>query len=234
MTRRRAATAILALFSGAAALGCLFGNAAPSGAPEPPRRGRGLAILDPLDWSGRYLEAQGLRLERRDGAVRLPFGDAERTADALAGALLALRRRMAVIAENVAAAETSRLPGPAAPGAAPQPYRRKLLAVTTAGALETQTDDSPFRRAYRPGHPDADKDGFVSLPNVYVAVELGDWRASQREYEALRLALAALSAHYAAPPAEFLPEPAPPPAYEEKTAPPARPPEKSAPAAKPE
>jgi flagellar basal-body rod protein FlgC len=179
--------------------------------------GRGIVVLDPLDWSGKYLEAKGLKLERRDGAVRLPLEDTDRTADALAGAILALRRRMAVVAENVANAETSRMPGAEA-GALPQPYRRKVLAVAAGGALEVTADNSAFRKAYRPGHPDADKDGRVQLPNVYVEVEMADWKASAREYEALRSALALVSGRYAAPPAELLPAPKPPPAYEEKPA----------------
>ena len=194
-----------------------------AGAPRSPGRGAGrLALLDPLDWSAKYLEANGLKLERRDGAVVLAVEDADRAAEPLAGALLALRRRMAVIAENVANTETTRLPS-ATPDEPPQPYRRKVLAVTAGGALEVSTDPSPFRKGYRPNHPDANKDGQVLLPNVYVAVEMADWRASLREYETLRLALAGLSGRYVAPPAELLPVPVPPPPYEEKPAPPPKP-----------
>jgi flagellar basal-body rod protein FlgC len=195
------------------------------------RGGRGLVVLDPLDWSGKYLEASGLKLDRRDGAVRLPLEDAERTADALAGAILALRRRMAIVAENVANVETTRLPVAAEAGAAPQPYRRKILVVAANGTLDVATDGSAFRRVYRPTHPDADKDGQVLLPNVYVEAELTDWKASVREYEALRGALALVSGRFAAPPAELLPVPAPPPAYEEKPAPSAAPTHETKPAA---
>ncbi len=190
-----------------------------SGAPhQGGKNGRGIVILDPLDWAGKYLEVNGLKIERHDGCVRVPLGDAERAADALAGAILALRRRMAVIGENVANAETARVPGAGA-GAPAEPYRRKVLSVAASGALEVEVDGSPFRRIYRPTDQDADKEGRVQLPNVYIEVELADWKASLREYEALRQALSLVSGRYAAPPAELLPAPVPPPPYEEKPAP---------------
>jgi flagellar basal-body rod protein FlgC len=201
-----------------------------AGAPRTAGRGAArVALLDPLDWSARFLEANGLKVERRDGAVVLVVEDPDRAAEPLAGALLALRRRMAVIAENVANAETTRLPS-ATPDDAAQPYRRKVLAVAAGGTLEVTTDPSPFRKSYRPNHPDANKDGQVLLPNVYVAVEMADWRASLREYETLRLALASLSGRYVAPPAELLPVPVPPPPYEEKSAPAPKPEVKPIPA----
>jgi len=191
----------------------------------PAKAARSLTVLDPLDWSGKYLEANGLKLERRDGSVRLPVDEGEHAAELLAGAILALRRRMAVIAENVANAETARLSGAGgadAPAPA-QPYRRKVLTVTAAGALEVAADSSAFRKVYRPNHPEADKDGRVLLPNVYVEVEQADWKASVREYEVLRLALGMISGRHVALPAELLPPPVPPPAYEEKPAPPPTP-----------
>ncbi len=181
----------------------------PPGAEAVKPAKRELVVLDTLDWSAKYLEAGGTRLKRADGSVRLAAADPERTAAVLAGACLALRRRMAVIAENVSGAETTRLPATPA-GAPARPYRRKVLTVTASGALEVVEDKSGFRKAYRPGHPDADKDGNVLLPNVYVAVELHDWRSTRREYEVLRLALAALSSRYAAPPAALLTAPVPP------------------------
>ena len=41
--------------------------------------------------------------------------------------------------------------------------QRRRRGVKVAGVVEDQT---PFRRRYEPSHPDADADGFVSLPNV--------------------------------------------------------------------
>ena len=203
------------------AAGCRSGDGKPATSAGNESR---IVILDPLDWSGRYLEACGLKVERREGAAILAAPDGNKMADVLAGTLLALRRRMAVIAENVAGSETAKLPT-ASVGGVPQPYRRKVLSVTPSGILEITADSaSNFRKVYRPLHPDRDKDGCVLLPNVYLAVEDSDFRASLREYEALRLALAGISGRHAAPPAALLNAPVAPAAYyyEEKPAAPSK------------
>ena len=186
-----------------------------------PRSARELVVLDTLDWSARYLEVSGLKLIRGEGSLRVAIRDPESAAAVLANACLALRRRMTIVAGNISNAETTRLSA-AGSGGTPQPYRRKVLTVSARGALEVVEDKSEFRKAYRPGHPDADKDGKVLLPNVYVSVEMEDWRSSRREYEVLRIALNSLSPRYVAPPARLLPEPVPPPAYEAKESAPAR------------
>ncbi len=207
--------------------GCPQPKRSKPGSGQPVKRAkRELVILDALNWSAKYLEAGGIKLKRIDGSVRLAAADPERTAAVLAGACLALRRRLTIISGNVANAETTRLPVAAA-GAPATPYRRKVLTVTASGGLEVAEDKSGFRKAYRPGHPDADKDGNVLLPNVYLAVEMHDWRASRREYETLRLALVTLSNSYVAPPAALLSEPVPPPPYEAKKLPPPPPPKKA-------
>jgi flagellar basal-body rod protein FlgC len=46
------------------------------------------------------------------------------------------------------------------------------------------TDPTDFRKKYEPGNPAADKDGYVSLPNVNSLVEMTDMREAQRSYEA--------------------------------------------------
>ena len=43
---------------------------------------------------------------------------------------------------------------------------------------------SEYRRRYEPSHPDADKDGFVSLPNVDAANEMVDMVGAARAYQA--------------------------------------------------
>jgi flagellar basal-body rod protein FlgC len=40
------------------------------------------------------------------------------------------------------------------------------------------------RRQYMPGHPDADKDGYVEMPNVNPVLEMTDMLAATRAYEA--------------------------------------------------
>jgi flagellar basal-body rod protein FlgC len=105
-----------------------------------------------------------------------------------ASGMTAERLRMDVIAENLANASTTR-------GADGQPYRRKevvlsegspsfddvLRGVKVAGVVE---DPRPLRRVHDPGHPDADKDGFVTLPNVQPVTEMVDLITASRGYEA--------------------------------------------------
>jgi flagellar basal-body rod protein FlgC len=45
-------------------------------------------------------------------------------------------------------------------------------------------DASEFRVVYDPGHPDADDEGYVLLPNVNVIEEMVDMIAASRAYEA--------------------------------------------------
>ena len=48
----------------------------------------------------------------------------------------------------------------------------------------TVPDKSEFRSQYDPGNPNADKQGYVKLPNVDALVEIMDMREAQRSYEA--------------------------------------------------
>jgi flagellar basal-body rod protein FlgC len=102
--------------------------------------------------------------------------------------MTAERMRLDVIASNLANADTTR-------GADGQPYRRKevvleaqrgsfadvLGGVRVAGVVD---DPSPPRRVYDPGHPDADAQGYVSLPNVSPVTEMVDMITASRGYEA--------------------------------------------------
>ena len=45
-------------------------------------------------------------------------------------------------------------------------------------------DSAPFPKVYKPGHPDADAQGFVSLPNVNLSEEMVDLVYVSRLYEA--------------------------------------------------
>jgi flagellar basal-body rod protein FlgC len=45
-------------------------------------------------------------------------------------------------------------------------------------------DKSALRRVYDPGHPDADKDGYVAYPNVDTIVEMVNLISATRAYEA--------------------------------------------------
>ena len=96
--------------------------------------------------------------------------------------------RMKTIAENIANANSTS----ATPGG--DPYRRKIATVTSnfdreLGATLVQSgktveDKSEFRSQYDPGNPNADKQGYVKLPNVDSLVEILDMREAQRSYEA--------------------------------------------------
>lgn len=96
--------------------------------------------------------------------------------------------RMRVVAENLANAQSTG----DAPGA--DPYQRKtitfaseldrLSGVSLVGVDRVGRDDRPFRVEYDPGHPAADKSGYVKMPNVNPLIELADMREANRSYQA--------------------------------------------------
>ena len=49
---------------------------------------------------------------------------------------------------------------------------------------EVREDSRPPKMVYDPAHPDADKDGYVAMPNVNVVKEMTDMIAATRAYEA--------------------------------------------------
>jgi len=52
--------------------------------------------------------------------------------------------------------------------------------VQVAGIVESQ---AALRREYQPGHPLADADGYVFLPNVNVVEEMANMIAASRSYQ---------------------------------------------------
>jgi flagellar basal-body rod protein FlgC len=52
--------------------------------------------------------------------------------------------------------------------------------VEVAGVVE---DIRPLEKRYMPGHPDADKDGYVSFPNVNPAEDMADLLNAARGYQ---------------------------------------------------
>ncbi len=96
--------------------------------------------------------------------------------------------RLRIIAENLANANST------APSPGDLPYRRKVVMFQNALDKQMETDlvkvkkidvdRSDFQRRYDPGHPSADADGYVLLPNVNSLVESMDMREAQRSYEA--------------------------------------------------
>lgn len=53
--------------------------------------------------------------------------------------------------------------------------------VTLSGIVE---DPTMGEKLYKPGHPDADKDGYIRASNVNPMVEMADAMLAQRAYEA--------------------------------------------------
>jgi flagellar basal-body rod protein FlgC len=107
-----------------------------------------------------------------------------------ASALAAQRQRMNTIASNMANAHSTRT-------SEGGPYRRQDVVFTTdpmtagqQGGLEgvkvtgIVRDESPFKMVYEPGHPDANSDGFVAMPNVNVIEEMVNMMMASRAYEA--------------------------------------------------
>jgi flagellar basal-body rod protein FlgC len=106
-----------------------------------------------------------------------------------ASALEAQRQRMNVIASNMANVHSTRTDEGG-------PYRRKdvlFSAETVQSDSDTLTgvriadvvaDSTPFRTVYDPGHPDADKDGYVSMPNINIIEEMVNIMMASRAYEA--------------------------------------------------
>ncbi|HZD25461.1 MAG TPA: flagellar basal body rod protein FlgC [Alphaproteobacteria bacterium] len=96
--------------------------------------------------------------------------------------------RMRVVAENLANADSL----PLSPGE--DPYRRKLvgfrnvldhqLGVETVQISRFDVDRTPFTKRFDPGHPGADADGYVKVPNVNSVIEMMDLREAQRSYAA--------------------------------------------------
>ncbi|MBM4377929.1 MAG: flagellar basal body rod protein FlgC [Deltaproteobacteria bacterium] len=100
------------------------------------------------------------------------------------------RTRVNLATSNLANAESTRGPDG-------QPYKRldpvlrsnfdnALAAEGTASVTVEKivADPSPGKRVYSPGHPDADGDGFVTLPNVNPIHEVVNLMSASRGYEA--------------------------------------------------
>ncbi|KAB7739090.1 flagellar basal body rod protein FlgC [Parvibaculum sedimenti] len=105
-----------------------------------------------------------------------------------ASGLKAQSGRMRIIAENIANADsTATKPGG-------DPYRRKIptfqdrldrsLGTETVQLGRPVLDKADFQMKYMPGHPAADANGYVKMPNVNGLVEAMDMKEAQRSYEA--------------------------------------------------
>ena len=104
-----------------------------------------------------------------------------------ASGLSAERLRMDTITSNITNATTTR-------GEDGKPYVRKIAVfqenldeakslngVKSVGIIE---DKSPLKEVYDPTHPDANEEGYVTMPNVNLLNEMADMIAASRSYEA--------------------------------------------------
>lgn len=102
---------------------------------------------------------------------------------------------MDVISENIANANTTH-------GLDGKAYQRRQVvfeailsqhqhAVSGSGAAATEVrvgriekDPTPPQLVYHPGHPDADANGMVAMPNVNIYEEMVDLMSASRTFEA--------------------------------------------------
>ena len=109
-----------------------------------------------------------------------------------AAALNAERTRLDVISENIANAHTTR-------GVDGKPYQRQVVVFETAlqqalGAGNASTpelrvaridkDQRPPLLVYEPGHPDANAQGMVAMPDINIHEEMADLISASRAFEA--------------------------------------------------
>jgi flagellar basal-body rod protein FlgC len=122
-----------------------------------------------------------------------------------ASGMAAQRTRAELLVENLANAETTRTPEGG-------PYRRKdavfqsssiespfssvfASQLESAGGVSVAdivTDNTEPERRYMPGHPDADKDGYVAFPKINSAEDMVDLMNASRSYQANVSAIAAV------------------------------------------
>ena len=134
--------------------------------------------------------------------------------DVAASGLTAERLRMDVTAENLANAQTTR-------SATGGPYQRQEVVLEQAGGFGVTlqsamgggvasgaiasgvqvagivADQTPDRLVYDPGHPDANAQGYVRMPNVNPVTEMVDLISESRSYEADVTAMQTAKSMYA-------------------------------------
>lgn len=114
--------------------------------------------------------------------------------------LTAERLRMDIISKNIANVNTTRT-------SSGTPYRRQMpifkekedyqsfssILKSTQNNLQPGNgvevasiaeDKSPFKKIFNPGHPDADQNGYVLMPNIDIVTEMINLISASRAYEA--------------------------------------------------
>ena len=103
-----------------------------------------------------------------------------------ATALVAQAKRLNVVSSNLANAESVTGPDGKAYRARHVHFQTLPIAGDAAAGVEVSgvvEDQSPMRKVHRPGHPNADENGFVELPNVNPVEEMVDMISAARSYQ---------------------------------------------------
>lgn len=117
--------------------------------------------------SGSGLAAERLRMEVAANNI----ANAHSTNSANGGAY----RRQQVVFQ---AAMDDALPGVARSGS------QAAAGLHGVQVVGIEADSSPLPKVFNPGHPDADADGFLEMPNVTLPTEMIDLMTANRAYEA--------------------------------------------------
>ncbi len=115
----------------------------------------------------------------------MKVGRASSTIDIAVSGLRARATQMDVLSNNIANANTAQTDNGL-------PYRRQAVVFSTLmdglkgiGSVRVTSDMSrDFKRLYEPGHPAADNDGYVLMPNVDLPVEMMQMMSASRAYQA--------------------------------------------------
>ncbi len=101
-------------------------------------------------------------------------------------AMSAQSKRLNAVASNIANADS-------AVGPNDQPYRAKqveFMTVPVGGDKDATVkvskvieDTAPPKMVYNPGHPNADSNGYVAMPNVNVTEEMVNMLSASRSYQ---------------------------------------------------
>ncbi|MCG8514354.1 MAG: flagellar basal body rod protein FlgC [Halanaerobiales bacterium] len=113
--------------------------------------------------------------------------------------MTAQRLRMDIIADNIANADTTRTSDgstyrrkiPIFQAKEELSFKKRLKATLGESAggqgvkvINISEDQSPFKLIFNPGHPDANEDGYVTMPNVNIVTEMVDMIDAARAFEA--------------------------------------------------
>jgi flagellar basal-body rod protein FlgC len=138
-------------------------------------------LFGAMEVSGSALQAERIRAE----VVAANMANAETTSTPEGGPYL--RRHVVFTSEAGTApafsaqlaSQLSGLPGPASAG---QPFggtEPEMGGVRVSAVVE---DKDAVLRRYDPGHPDADKNGYVSYPDINPVTEMVDLMGATRSY----------------------------------------------------